>query len=49
MENSNGNAAGTSGGGRPGILTDNGISAEEHRAGGGGRGGIRGDCGCMAV
>lgn len=49
MENSNGNAAGTSGGGRPGILTDNDISAEEHRAGGGGRGEIRGNCGCMAV
>ena len=50
LENSNGNTAGTSGGGGQGIIADNGISAKEYPAGGAEKGGgFRGNGQCMAV
>ena len=50
LENGNGNTTGASGGGRQGIIADDGISAKEHPAGGAERdGGFRGDGQSVAV
>jgi hypothetical protein len=49
LERSDRNTAGSSGGSRQGIITDNRISAEEHQAGAAVAGGFRGGGECVAV